>query len=95
MEKALEEIVSPFVDKVARDVSSLTPTEIRICTFVRRGMAVKEIADVEHLSPETIAAHRRSIRRKLGLSHRKVNLGSYLQTIFGDADSGDESTRNG
>lgn len=87
VEQGLEEIVSPFVDKVSRDVAALTPTELRICAFVRRGLAVKEIADVEHLSPETIAAHRRSIRRKLGIAHRKVNLATYLQSVLTQPDS--------
>lgn len=82
IEQGLEEIVSPFIDKVSRDVATLSPTELRICAFIRRGLAVKEIAEVEHLSPETIAAHRRSIRRKLGIANRKVNLTSYLQTVF-------------
>lgn len=91
VEHGLDEIVSPFVDKVSRDVGSLTPTELRVCAFIRRGLAVKEIAEVEHLSPETIAAHRRSIRRKLGIANRKVNLTSYLQSIF--TDPGDPGLR--
>lgn len=94
VEQGLEEIVSPFVDKVSRDVASLTPTELRVCAFIRRGLAVKEIAEVEHLSPETIAAHRRNIRRKLGIANRKVNLTSYLQTVFSDPEVEVQPARN-
>lgn len=80
--QGLEDIVSPFVDKVSRDVASLSATELRVCALVKRGLAVKEIAELEHLSPETVAAHRRSIRRKLGIAHTKINLTTYLQTAF-------------
>ena len=56
IENCLREIVSPFIDELARAVNSLTPTEIRVCTYIKRGLAVKEIAELEHLSPETISA---------------------------------------
>jgi PAS domain S-box-containing protein len=81
IESSLREIISPFVDELARAVKRLTPTEIRVCTYVKRGLAVKEIAELEHLSPETIAAHRRNIRRKLNIANRKINLASYLREI--------------
>jgi DNA-binding NarL/FixJ family response regulator len=82
IQHGLEEIVSPFIDKVSRDVASLTSTELRVCAFIKRGLAVKEIAELEHLSPETVSAHRRNIRRKLGIANQKVNLTTYLQTVF-------------
>jgi PAS domain S-box-containing protein len=82
IEHALEEIVSPFIDHVSRAVVSLTPMELRICNFVRRGLAVKEIAELEHLSPQTVAAHRRNIRRKVGISNQKINLAVHLRTVF-------------
>jgi PAS domain S-box-containing protein len=81
IENHLREIVSPFVDELARAVNSLTPAEIRVCTYIERGLAVKEIAELEHLSPETISAHRRNIRRKLHIANRKINLASYLREI--------------
>jgi PAS domain S-box-containing protein len=82
IEHAMEDVVSPFIDDVSRAVETLTPAELRIVNFVRRGLAVKEIAELEHLSPQTVAAHRRSIRRKLGIANRKVNLTAYLQHLF-------------
>ncbi|MGD0463999.1 MAG: GAF domain-containing protein [Tepidisphaeraceae bacterium] len=82
IEHALEEVVSPFIDNVSQAVESLTPTELRICNFVRRGLAAKEIAELEYLSPQTIAAHRRNIRRKLGISNQKINLTIHLRTVF-------------
>jgi PAS domain S-box-containing protein len=82
IENSLREIISPFVDELAGAIKSLTPTELRVCTYIKRGLAVKEIAELEHLSPETIAAHRRNIRRKLHIANRKINLTSYLREIY-------------
>jgi PAS domain S-box-containing protein len=82
IESSLREIISSFTDDLARAVKSLTPMELRVCTFIKRGLAVKEIAELEHLSPETISAHRRNIRRKLQIANRKINLASYLRTAF-------------
>jgi PAS domain S-box-containing protein len=82
IDNSLREIISPFVDELARAVKSLTPTELRVCTYIKRGLAVKEIAELEHLSPETISAHRRNIRRKLHIANRKINLTSYLREIY-------------
>jgi PAS domain S-box-containing protein len=84
IEKCLAEIISPFIDEMAHAVRNLTPAELRICSFIKRGLGVKEIAELEHLSPETISAHRRNIRRKLQIAHRKVNLTSYLRNVLSD-----------
>lgn len=85
IEQSLQEITSPFVDKLSKSMNGLTPTELRICHFVAKGLAVKEVAEIEHLSPETVAAHRRNIRRKLGISHAKVNLATHLKYLLEQA----------
>jgi PAS domain S-box-containing protein len=85
IEKCLREIISPFIFEMAHSVRNLTPTELRLCSFIKRGLAVKEIAEIEHLSPETISAHRRNIRRKLQIAHRKINLTSYLRNVLSDS----------
>jgi FixJ family two-component response regulator len=89
LETALEEIASPFTDKLSRQVASLTPAEVRICNLVRNGLGVKEIADIERIAPETVGAHRRNIRRKLGVAHKKVNLETYLRTLVRTSDGED------
>lgn len=77
----LEEITSPFIDKLSRDFASLTPTEIRICRLIKRGMICKEIATLEQMSPGTVRVHRFKIRKKLGLTNKKINLLTFLQSI--------------
>lgn len=82
IEANLREITSPFVDSLTRDTAKLSPTELRISSLIRRGLSMKEIASIESISPETVATHRRSIRRKLGITNSKINLSSYLDSYL-------------
>ena len=56
----------------------LTRTEMKICKSIQAGFASKEIAQKMNISFETVQAHRRNIRKKLGLRGRKVNLHTLL-----------------
>lgn len=82
IETSLREISSPFVSNLSRDAAALTPTELRVSTLIRRGLSAKEIAAVESISVQTVSTHRRSIRRKLGITNIKVNLASFLDSYF-------------
>ncbi len=78
METNLDKIASPFVNKLSSKYLDLTPTEIRVAHFVKDGKRNKEIAQMMNLSLGTILTHRHSIRRKLGLRNKKVNLKKHL-----------------
>ncbi|XOF33694.1 MAG: response regulator [Candidatus Electrothrix sp. YB6] len=56
----------------------LTPTELRVLNLIRQGKRTKEIAELLTLSPQTVATHRKNIRKKLNLSGKKINLASFL-----------------
>lgn len=58
----------------------LTPTEMKVCQFIQAGSPTKSIADTMGLSVETIQTHRKSIRKKLGLRGRNVNLYTFLNS---------------
>lgn len=58
---------------------SLTPSEMKICSFVEAGKSSKEIAEALNLSVGTINTHRKNIRKKIGLSGKNQNLYLYLQ----------------
>ncbi|MFH1147579.1 MAG: LuxR C-terminal-related transcriptional regulator [Pseudomonadota bacterium] len=60
---------------------NLTPTEIQVCDLIREGKSNKEIAHVLRLSEHTITFHRRNLRKKLGITSKKVNLRSYIQSL--------------
>jgi len=81
LRRNLEEITSPLIDRLSRRFLTLTPAELKTCNMIRMGLSSKEIANVRHIAPATVNRQRESIRRKLGLTGRDVNLITYLQTF--------------
>lgn len=81
LEHNLKELVSPFGSRISKKMYHLTPTEIGICNMIKNGLTTKEIACTLSISPLTVDTHRHAIRKKLGLSKRKVNLSIFLQTL--------------
>lgn len=77
----LEELTFAFGRKISMEAARLSAREIEICNLVRNGLTSKEIANLLHLSSETVAKHRYRIRNKLGIANKKLNLTSYLQTL--------------
>jgi DNA-binding NarL/FixJ family response regulator len=82
IESSLRDIACPFTDRLTRDAARLSPMELRVSTLIRRGLTMKEIASIESISPETVATHRRAIRKKLGITNSKVNLVSFLDSYL-------------
>jgi len=81
LKKNLKDIISPFVEKSKVFRSKLSPVEIQISNMIKHGLSTKEIARIRRISPATVNRHRESIRRKLDITNRKVNLTSYLNNI--------------
>jgi len=77
----LEELTSSLGRKLTESMLKLTPKEIEICNMVEGGLVSKEIADFLNVSRQTIEKHRKNVRKKLGLGHRKINLATYLQKL--------------
>jgi PAS domain S-box-containing protein len=80
MEANLNEIMSPFTQKLLTEHPKLTPAELQIANLLRQGRSSKEIADDLGLSLRTVETHRRNMRTKLGIKDKKTNLRSYLLT---------------
>jgi PAS domain S-box-containing protein len=81
LETNLNNILSPFVQKMVYVYSQFTPTEIMVANLMRDGRTVKEIAGIAGVSENAINHHRQSIRDKLGLNKQKINLKSYLMSL--------------
>jgi DNA-binding CsgD family transcriptional regulator len=81
LELNLQDVVSPFLQKLTSKHLKLTPSEIRIASLIKLGKTTKEIAAHLGLSDKTIEFHRGSIRKKMGINKAKANLRSYLLAI--------------
>jgi DNA-binding CsgD family transcriptional regulator len=77
----LDDIISPFLNRLSAINLLLTPQEIEVAAMVRQGRSSQEIADVLGVSVATISFHRKKLRRKLGLSRNGANLRTYLLSL--------------
>lgn len=84
LKKNLSDIVTPFVEGSQKVMGKLSPVELQVCNMIKNGLGTKEIANLRGISPATVNRHRESIRRKLDLTNRKVNLISYLNNLVNE-----------
>ena len=80
LEKSLDDIASPFVNRLSDSFRSLTPAEVAICGMIRSGMRTKEIAETRGVSEATVNRQREKIRRKLSVTNTDINLATFLQS---------------
>ena len=81
IESNLKDLISPFTKRLSSNNLGFTPSEIQIADLVRHGKTSKEIAAMLNISPKAVSFHRNNIRKKLGISNKKVNLRTCLQTF--------------
>ncbi len=77
----LKEMAIPSIKKNVSRHFCLTPMEIKVANLVKQGNRTKEIATILNCSQKTIDYHRTSIRRKLGIRNKQVNLGAFLLSV--------------
>jgi len=77
----LDEIASPFVQKLTSSYLNLTKKEVQIAVLVKEGKTSKEIAELVNVSKRDVDFHRGKIREKLGLRNKKGSLPVLLRTF--------------
>jgi PAS domain S-box-containing protein len=81
LESNLNDIILPFSHKLSSKFLNFTPTEIQVANLLKQGKTNKEISELLNSSFRTVAFHRENIRKKLGLTNKKMNLKSYLMSL--------------
>lgn len=81
IKKNLNELTSAFGKKLSMDNLNLTTKEREISTLIMNGLTSKEIADLLHISINTVGRHRNNIRKKLNITNQQVNLPSFLHQL--------------
>lgn len=90
LEENLATLTSQFGSKISRIVPRLTPRENEICNMIRSGMTSKEIALLLNISHRSVETYRNFIRKKLGITHTKVNLPSFLAQLEESTTTADQ-----
>lgn len=81
LEENIVQLTSSFGTKISRLHQRLTPRENEICNMIRTGLSSKEIGKMLNLSYRSVETYRNHIRKKLGITNKKINLTSYLSGL--------------
>ena len=74
----LNEVIGSSVPEFSSSFLFFTPNELQVVNLIRKGKTTKEMARLLNISSRTVEAYRNSIRKKLGLKNKKVNLRTFL-----------------
>jgi ligand-binding sensor domain-containing protein/DNA-binding CsgD family transcriptional regulator len=79
-ESAFDEVHEEFFQRVKTKYPELTPTELRLCAYLKMNLPTKEIAPLLNISVRGVEICRYRIRKKMTIS-RDVNLTTHLLTM--------------
>lgn len=81
LKSRLEKILESPENSLAGISGIVTPRELEICHLIRNGEASKDIAALLNISLQTVERHRNTIRNKLGINRKGINLVLYLRNM--------------
>jgi DNA-binding NarL/FixJ family response regulator len=81
IESNLEDIISPFSQKLSSKYLSFTSKEIAIANLIKEGKKDKEIMEIMNLAFDTVKGYRKNIRKKLGIHGTETNLRTKLLSM--------------
>lgn len=71
-------VYESFYERLSKEFPDLTPTELRICAFLRLNLSTKEISSLLNLSAGSVDVMRARIRKKIKLTDSRTNLVGFL-----------------
>lgn len=80
-ELRFQNVHTDFYKKLEKMAPDLTPSELKVCAFLKLNMNSKEISALIHQSTKSVEVKRSRIRKKLGLTNTDVNLIKYLSDL--------------
>ena len=81
IESNLNDITGNFSRRLSLGFYGLSAAELKVANFIRQGKNTRQIAQLLGLSPRTIDTYRHSIRSKLHIKNKNVNLRTFLMSI--------------
>ncbi|MEQ9297080.1 MAG: two-component regulator propeller domain-containing protein [Cyclobacteriaceae bacterium] len=75
-----DEVHGDFSRKLRDAYPQITPTELKLCTFIRLNMSSKDIANLLNVSIRSVETNRYRFRKKLNLDH-DTNLTSFIMEL--------------
>ena len=80
-ELRFRQVHSEFYKTLMERFPDLTPSEQRLCAFLRLNMSTKEISELTGQSLNALETARYRLRKKLGISNSQINLITFLSQI--------------
>jgi len=76
-DRAFDEVHEDFMNILKTRYPALTPTELRLCAFLKMNISTKEIAPLMNISVRGVEICRYRVRKKMGID-RNTNLTGLL-----------------
>jgi len=76
----MDELNQQFTDRLKANFPQLTLNDLRLCTYIKTGIATREIAKMTNVLPSSINVSRSRLRKKLELES-KEDLYTFLSNI--------------
>lgn len=78
--RAFDEVHEEFINRLKARYPALTPTELRLCAFLKMNITTKEIAPLMNISVRGVEICRYRVRKKMGIS-RDTNLTTHILNL--------------
>jgi ligand-binding sensor domain-containing protein/DNA-binding CsgD family transcriptional regulator len=79
-ERYFDEVHQEFLNRLKERHPGLSPSELRLCAYLRMNISTKEIAPLMNISVRGVEISRYRLRKKLNLPH-ETNLSAYIMSI--------------